>query len=138
MDKAVSPCFKKIDCIRLFVSDLDKGLHFYLEKMGLELAWRTDREAGLRMSQADTEIVLQQETSGIEVDFLVESVENAVDRFVAAGGRVAKGPFEIPVGRCVVVTDPWGNEMVLLDLSKGTYKTDQSGTVIDIESPGAG
>jgi predicted enzyme related to lactoylglutathione lyase len=35
------------------------------------------------------------------------------------GGRVVRGPFDIEVGRCVVVEDPWGNRLVLLDLGRG-------------------
>ncbi len=30
-------------------------------------------------------------------------------------------PFDIPVGRASVVRDPFGNTLVLVDLSKGTY-----------------
>jgi len=33
-------------------------------------------------------------------------------------------PFEIQIGPCVVVEDPWGNLLVLLDASKGLLKTD--------------
>jgi hypothetical protein len=36
---------------------------------------------------------------------------------VAAGGRVVVGPEEIAVGRLVVAEDPFGNVLVLLDLS---------------------
>jgi predicted enzyme related to lactoylglutathione lyase len=32
---------------------------------------------------------------------------------------VVRGPFDIEVGRCVVVEDPWGNRLVLLDLRRG-------------------
>jgi hypothetical protein len=32
------------------------------------------------------------------------------------------GPADIPVGRLAVVADVFGNELVLLDLSEGTYR----------------
>lgn len=38
------------------------------------------------------------------------------------------GPFDIPVGRVVAVADPFGNTLVLLDLSKGHYVTDAEKT----------
>ena len=38
-------------------------------------------------------------------------------------------PFDIPVGRLAVVADPFGNTLVLLDLSKGRYVTDATGNV---------
>jgi hypothetical protein len=43
------------------------------------------------------------------------------------------GPSEIPVGRVVVVADPFGNSLVLLELSKGHYRTDASGAVARVE-----
>jgi len=51
---------------------------------------------------------------------------------VAAGGRVVSEPFDIPVGRIAVVADPFGNTLVLLDLSKGRYVTDGTGNVAGV------
>ena len=34
------------------------------------------------------------------------------------------------MGKCVVVEDPWGNRLVLLDSSKGLLKTDDKGYVV--------
>ena len=41
-------------------------------------------------------------------------------------------PEDIPVGRVAVVADPFGNRLVLLDLSKGTFRTDHHGTVTGV------
>ena len=41
-------------------------------------------------------------------------------------------PFDIPVGRAAVVADPFGNVLVLLDLSKGHYITDTTGNVTGV------
>jgi hypothetical protein len=38
-------------------------------------------------------------------------------------------PFDIQIGRCVVVTDPWGNLLVLLDTSQGLLFTDEAGNI---------
>jgi predicted enzyme related to lactoylglutathione lyase len=84
------------------------------------------------MPDSDTELVLQTERPGLETDLLVESVDAAAARFTDAGGTVVAGPFEIPVGRVVIVADPWGNQLVLLDLSKGTYQTDGAGNVTGV------
>jgi len=35
-----------------------------------------------------------------------------------SGGTVVAGPFDIKIGRCAVLHDPWGNELVVLDGSK--------------------
>jgi predicted enzyme related to lactoylglutathione lyase len=61
----------------------------------------------------------------------VHSVPEAVKRFQTAGGRLAFGPLEIPIGRCAVVCDPWGNPLVRLDVSKGALRTGERGNVID-------
>ena len=44
-------------------------------------------------------------------------------------------PFDIPVGRVAVVSDPFGNVLVLLDLSKGTYETNEHRDVTGISRP---
>ena len=49
---------------------------------------------------------------------------------VLAGGSIVVPPFDIQIGRCVVVRDPWGTVLVLLDMSKGTLLTDGDGNVI--------
>ena len=49
--------------------------------------------------------------------------------FAANGGKVLAGPMDIPIGRLAVVEDPFGNRLVLLDSTKGTYDTDESGAV---------
>jgi hypothetical protein len=38
-------------------------------------------------------------------------------------------PFDIQIGRCMVVQDPWGTQLVLLDASKGLLVTDAAGNV---------
>ncbi|MGH9185472.1 MAG: hypothetical protein ACRD0U_06635 [Acidimicrobiales bacterium] len=37
--------------------------------------------------------------------------------------------FDIPVGRVAVVADPFDNVLVLIDLSKGRYETNDDGSV---------
>ena len=49
----------------------------------------------------------------------------------SAGGMVLKGPFEIQIGLCAVVADPWDNVLVILDTSKGTLRVDKNKRVID-------
>ena len=133
------PLARKIDCVRLYVSDLDSGLAFYRDQLGHELIWRTECAAGLRMPETDAEIVLQTEDKVQEIDLKVESAEAAAARFKEAGGKVLVPPFDIQIGRAVVVQDPWGNQFVLLDASKGPLVTDAEGNVIrNASMPGKG
>ena len=80
------------------------------------------------ISSGDTEIVLTTR-HGYEPDWLVDSADEAAAVVQAAGGRIVTEPFDIPVGRLAVVADPFGNVLVLLDLSKGRYVTDTTGNV---------
>lgn len=130
-----SPLLRKIDCVEFYVPDLDAGIKFYCDQLGLELYWRTPTAAGLRLPETDAEIVLQTERQDRNVDMLVDAADEAVIRFEQAGGTILVPPFDIQVGRAAVVADPWGNRYVLLDLSKGLLKTDEQKNVIGNEDP---
>ena len=124
--------FQKIDCIRVHVASVESALEFYREKLGLELAWRRgDSEAGLKLQASDTELVLVREQLEYpEVDILVKDVDQDSREFEQKGGKIIVPPFDIQIGRCAVVQDPWKNEFVLLDLTKGVLKTDSEKNVI--------
>ncbi len=124
--------FRKIDCVRLQVPDIESALAFYRDRLGLKLVWRRgSKEAGLSLLETNTEIVLVSEKiEGIEVDMLVESADAAAAEFVKLGGRIVFEPFDIPIGRCAVVEDPWKNRFVILDNRKGPLVTDGEGNVI--------
>jgi len=121
---------RKVDCVRLYVPTLEAGLAFYRDQLGHELIWRTEMAAGLRLPETDAELVIQTEESRQEVDLLVDSADESAKFIEQAGGKVIVPPFDIQIGRCVVVEDPWGNPLVLLDTSKGLLKTDAEGNVM--------
>jgi len=124
------PLIQKVDCVRLSVADLESGLSFYRDQLGLELLWRTEQAVGLGMPDDTTEIVLHTERQRPEIDLKVESADEAASQIVKAGGEIRVPPFDIQIGRCVVIADPWGNELVLLDTTKGFLETDSEGNVI--------
>jgi predicted enzyme related to lactoylglutathione lyase len=128
----LTPLLRKVDCLRIPVPDLEEGLAFYRDRLGHDLIWRTETAAGLRMPDADAEIVIQTERAAFEVNVLVASVDHAVAAIVEAGGRVVVPPFDIRIGRCAVVQDPWGNQLILLDMSKGPLVTDAQGNVLGV------
>lgn len=124
--------FQNVDCIELYVSDLDEGIACYRDGLGLKLLWRNDTSAGLGMAQDVTEIVLQTERKQVLVDIKVASVDEAIPCITAAGGRVEIGPFDVDIGRCAVIRDRWENRFAILDMTKGRYMTDESGNVTGI------
>lgn len=129
----MSGLLRKVDAVTVRVPDLDSGLEFYRDALGHELIWRNDEigQAGLRLPDSDTEIVL---ATGLDYapSWLVTSADEAAEQIVSRGGRLTTAPFDIPVGRCAVVEDPFGNALVVLDLSKGLYDTDDSGAVTGV------
>ncbi|MDD4113066.1 MAG: bleomycin resistance protein [Herbinix sp.] len=130
----MSELFGYVDCIELYVRDLDDGIRYYCDSMGLKLLWRANTSVGLGMENDITEIVLQTDRKKMNVDFKVESVNNSIERIINSGGKVICGPFDIPIGKCVVVLDIWKNEYVILDMSKGRYVTDAEGNVIGVSN----
>jgi len=128
-----TPLIKKVDCLSIPVPDLDAALAFYSARLGHELLWRSRTAAGLKLPDSNAELVLHTGDRPLETDLAVDSVPDALARFTAAGGRVLRGPFEIQIGRCAVVADPWDNVLVILDASKGTVRVDERKRVIDAQ-----
>lgn len=131
----MKPLIRKVDCLRLYVPDLEAGLAFYCDCLGHELIWRSTTAAGLRLPETDAELVIQTEEQRQEIDLLVDSADAAVKFIEQAGGKVIVPPFDIQIGRCAVMKDPWGNPLVLLDTSKGLLATDAKGNIIGNVEP---
>lgn len=127
------PVLRSLDAVVLTVPDLDAGLQFYRDRLGHELLWRNDDlgQAALRCPESATEIVLSTRLPP-EPNWLVQSVDQAIEAITAAGGQLLGGPTDIPVGRVATVSDPFGNRLVLVDLSAGRYTTDQHGQVTGV------
>jgi len=127
------PLLQKVDAVTVPVPDLDAGLRFYRDSLGHELRWRNEQvgQACLALPGSETEIVLTTRQA-YEPNWLVTSADQAAAAIAAAGGRVLTEPFDIPVGRLTVVADPFGNALVLLDLSKGHYVTNDTGNVTGV------
>ena len=129
----MKPVLRLVDAVVVRVPDLDSGLAFYRDELGHALLWRNDDigQAGLALPESETEIVL---ATGLDYapTWLVDDVGEAVAAIVAGGGELRSEPFDVPVGRCGVVADVFGNELVLIDLSKGRYETDGNGSVTGV------
>ncbi len=126
------PLFQKVDAVQFYVPDIEAGIRYYRDMLGHEVIWRTESGVGFRMPGSEAEIVIQNEREFQEVDLKVESADAAALRIRDAGGKIIVPPFDIKIGRAVVVEDPWGNRIVLLDSSKGQLITDADGNVIGV------
>ncbi|NLO60143.1 MAG: bleomycin resistance protein [Spirochaetales bacterium] len=128
----MSELFRNIDCIEFYVSDLDEGIKYYCDSFGLKLLWRAETSVGLGMENEIAEVVLQTDRKKMNVDFKVESVVDSLEIITASGGKIIRGPFDIPIGKCAVIQDKWENEYIILDMTKGKYVTDADGNVIGV------
>ena len=125
------PLFRKLDNHMLRVADLDAAISFYRDRLGHRLLWRSDEAVGFALPDTDAELVAHLNI-GPETDIVVENVDEAFAVFLSAGGEALQRPFEIAIGRCARVRDPFGNELTLLDQSKGKLITDAAGRVIGV------
>lgn len=137
MDNKRAGILRRVDCVTVPVPDLETGIAFYSGGLGHQLSWRNDEigQAGLKTPDSATEIVLTTEHA-YEPGWLVESIDAAVPGFTANGGHVLHEAEDIAVGRVAVVEDPFGNSLVLLELSRGLYSTDPDGRVTGVTATG--
>ena len=131
-----APLLRAIDAVTLPVPDLDQGLAYYRDRLGHEMIWRNDDlgQSAVRLPDSKAELVLTTDQN-YEPNWLVDSVPQAVATMVSGGGRVIVEERRIPVGRLAVVADPFGNPLVLLDLSAGSYVTDRDRHVVGVVPP---
>jgi len=109
---------RKIDCIMVRVPDLAAATEFYTRSFGMRRLWADETSVGLGMAETDAEVVLH--TMDLAADesvyYLVDDVDAAAAQYT---GKIRTAPFDIPVGRCAVLEDPFGNAVGILDLTKG-------------------
>ncbi len=111
--------------------NLREAREFYPARLGRPSAWvREGGSAGPKRADSDTELVLVEGPGALERDLKVRSGDGACRVVESAGGTLASGPFDTPLGRCAVVRDPWTNHRVLPDSSWGRLTVDASGHVI--------
>jgi predicted enzyme related to lactoylglutathione lyase len=112
---------RKIDCVMVRVDDLDAGIAFYTGALGLRPLWRDETSAGLGMPETDAEIVLHTFAlpPGRATGYLVDDVRAAAESWRRAGHQLLEPPFEIAIGWCAVLADPFGNSVCILDMTKG-------------------
>jgi len=114
--------FKKIDCVMIRVADPEAAAAYYAETFGLLRLWQDGPMVGLGFPETDTEIVLHADPGiphRVEVHYLVDDVAAAVPQLEARGCRTRVAPFDVAIGQCAVIEDPFGTTLCLLDMTKG-------------------
>ncbi|MDO4296161.1 MAG: VOC family protein [bacterium] len=121
--------FEKIDCVSFYVNDLEDGISFYADAMGLNLLWRTETSCGLGLRHGSTEIVLHTRKMPL-MNVKVACVEKALELFLQKGGFLETEIFDTDVGKAAVVRDVWDNCYCLVDVTKGRYRVDSDGNML--------
>ena len=104
------------------VDDVVAGEKFYAEVFGLKPIWREAGSVGMKLPETDVEIVLHNSVeipNKVEVHYLVDDVVVAVKNYAEKGCRVLVPPFEVLMGKCAVIEDPFGTTICLLDQTSG-------------------
>jgi lactoylglutathione lyase len=112
---------RKIDCVMIRVDDLEAAAAYYSRVFGMRPVWQDKTAIGLAFPETDAEVVLhcdQGIPSKVEVHYLVDDVVSAVRTFEQQGCRVRETPFDIPIGKCAVIEDPFGTTLCILDMTK--------------------
>ena len=89
---------------------------------GLKQLWQDGDTVGLGFPETEAEIVLHNDPNiptQVEVHYLVDDVTAAVEVFRQTGCEIVEEPFDIAIGKCIVIRDPFGTLMCVLDISKG-------------------
>ena len=114
---------RKIDCVMIRVDDLNAARDFYSDVFGLKPVWQDEQtgQAGLLFPESDAEIVLHTDPDipgQVEVHYLVTDVVAAVQKYADQGCTILAEPFDVRMGKCAVIRDPFGTRLCLLDASK--------------------
>jgi len=104
------------------VDDVHAGEKFYSEVFGLTPLWREAGSVGMRLPESETEIVLHNNANipnKVEVHYLVDDVVASVKSLAENGCRILVPPFDVFVGKCAVIQDPFATTICVLDLTSG-------------------
>jgi predicted enzyme related to lactoylglutathione lyase len=104
------------------VENVEAAAAYYAKVFGLQPHWSGDGSIGLVFPESDTEIVLHSDPnipSSVEVYYLVDDAVAAVEDYTAQGCQVLVFPFDITIGKCAVIKDPFGTRLCILDTTKG-------------------
>jgi predicted enzyme related to lactoylglutathione lyase len=121
------------------VEDLDAGIRFYRDGLGLTLRRRLApnwvelegaavpvfllrRKLDHRDTGAQMERTYERHWTPVHLDFLTDDLEAALARAEAAGARRDRDVVSAPWGRMASLSDPFGNGFDLIELGRGGYE----------------
>jgi uncharacterized glyoxalase superfamily protein PhnB len=126
--------------INIDVPELGPAIDFYRVALGLELRRVIDGDVA-ELSGASSTLYLLQKPEGsspkkdvaegrrytshwtpVHVDFVVDDVEQAAQRALAAGARQESGRVDWMGSKCITFSDPFGHGFCLIEFEGETYR----------------
>ena len=125
--------------LNIDVPDLAQGIRFYTEALGLRLG-RRFADSFIELLGADAPIYLLEKKAGTSIgpaggdtrryqrhwspihpDFVVEDIDAAIERAVAAGAVQEGRTGDAPYGRLAMFADPFGHGFCLIEFNAAGY-----------------
>jgi len=124
--------------VNVDVPDLDMGIRFYEQALGLRLGRKLFSGSVAELSGCISRICLLEKAPGsvaagtmqrdyrrhwtpVHLDFVVEDIDAAVARAVNAGAKLESGPETFAWGRLAALSDPFGHGLCLLQWTGRGY-----------------
>ena len=124
--------------VNVDVDDLDRGIAFYCQGLGLRVGRRFEgwaellgaaaplyllpKAAGSTVSPASAATRdYRRHWTPVHLDFVVQDIDAAVARATAAGASLEEAPRPHAYGRLALLADPFGNGFCLLEFTGRGY-----------------
>jgi predicted enzyme related to lactoylglutathione lyase len=125
--------------VNIDVPDIDRGVAFYTQALGLRVGRRLgagcvellgaevplyllEKAAGTRIGPAgDDTRRYDRHWSPVHLDMVVEGLEDAIMRAIAASAVQEGDIVEAPYGRLAMFADPFGHGFCLIEFSEQGY-----------------
>jgi lactoylglutathione lyase len=113
----------KIDNIMYCVSDLKKAEAFYRDALGLKKIWEDQKARMIGFSFAEqrgSELVIHSnpDLPKFDYSYIVQDVVKFCEEFKKLGHKVVREPIDVRPGKYAILSDPDGNEIPIIDLTK--------------------
>jgi predicted enzyme related to lactoylglutathione lyase len=125
--------------VNLDVDDMERAVTFYTEALALRVGRRFD-EGFVELLGTDAPIYLLGKPAGskpfdgaahgreysrhrtpVHLDFIVQDIDAAIARAVAAGAKLESSPRQSAYGRLALLSDPFGHGFCLLQFQGRGY-----------------
>ncbi len=125
--------------VNIDVPDIDRGVAFYAAALGLRIGRRFNG-GFIELRGADVPIYLLEKTAGtrsgpassdrrryerhwspVHLDVVVDDLDSAITRAIAAGAVQEGGTRDAPYGRLATFADPFGHGFCLIEFNERGY-----------------